>query len=395
MKILFQSRVDLYKPRGGDTIQMEKTKSALEKNYPNVKIDISSELYPQNIDEYDIVHLFNLDWVCETYLQLKNAKKHNKPVVFSAIHHSEEDVLKYENLARYDIRRIYNLFIRSQGMRDTWKNLYRSIFNPHKIYPTVVQMYKGIRNQQREIIARSDIVLVQSDVEVELIKKDFKVKKFYFQKVVNGVDTSLFEQIKVNEFNEFIKQNHNVDISSAKIILNVGRIEPRKNQLALIEAFDELKKEKKLGEDWYLILVGDFSDKSLEYKMRFLSAIKKNVNILYVGRLPQRVVASAMAHDGIYVHTSWFESTGLVCIEAALSGMSVVSTGEPIKEYLGDYVISCQPESAASIKTAILKSIEKGIKSNDSIRKKIRESYSWDEVAKQTMSVYVNQVLKK
>lgn len=393
MKILFQSRVDLYKPRGGDTIQMEKTKMALEKMFPDVEVDISVDLKDKNIDRYDIIHLFNLDWVCEPYIQINYAKQHKKPVVYSAIHHSEEDVLKYEKLARYDIRRIYNFLVASQALRDTWKNFYRSIFNSKKMYPTIVQLLKGIRNQQREIISKSDIILVQSDVEAELIRKDFSVHDFRYKKVVNGVDRETFDSATPEEFNKHIKQSLGIDISDKNVILNVGRIEPRKNQLSLINAYIELKRDKKIESDWVLIFIGDFSDKSIEYKMRFLGSVKNNKNILYAGRLSQSLVSSAMAHNGIYVHPSWFESTGLVCLEAALSGMKVVSTGDPIKEYLEKDVISCKPESVSSIKTAILEAIMDGTRSSEYVKEKIKKCYSWDEVARQTMSIY-NEISK-
>ena len=71
MKVLFQSRVDLYNPKGGDTIQMEQTKKAIEAIDPSIKIDISTNVMDKDINKYDIVHLFNLDWIPETYIQAK------------------------------------------------------------------------------------------------------------------------------------------------------------------------------------------------------------------------------------------------------------------------------------------------------------------------------------
>ncbi len=51
MKILYQSRVDLYNPRGGDTAQMEHTKSAIETLDPSIKIDIINDPQVENIND--------------------------------------------------------------------------------------------------------------------------------------------------------------------------------------------------------------------------------------------------------------------------------------------------------------------------------------------------------
>lgn len=57
MKVLFQTRTNLYSSPGGDLIQIQKTKQFLEKL--GVIVDISLEFEP-DLSEYDIVHIFNL-----------------------------------------------------------------------------------------------------------------------------------------------------------------------------------------------------------------------------------------------------------------------------------------------------------------------------------------------
>ena len=204
MRVLYQSRVDLYNPRGGDTFQMEHTKMMIEKLYPSIQIDILPEVKVKDIKKYDLVHLFNLDWICETYLQVKHAKKHNIPVVLSAIHHSEKEVKRYEREDRYDFRRIYNAIIPYQPLRDVAKNVYRSTLDRKfkKLYPTFIQLIKGIKKQQREIIKNVDMVLVQTKAEAKDIREDFKVKKFKWEKVVNGVSIDTF----INARNDNLSQ---------------------------------------------------------------------------------------------------------------------------------------------------------------------------------------------
>ncbi len=388
MKILYQSRVDLYNPRGGDTSQMEQTKKAIEKLDPSISIDIKPEVQVKDIKNYDLVHIFNLDWVCETYLQALWAKQNNKPIVLSAIHHSENEVRKYEDLYRFDIRRIYNLLIPSQALRDEWKNIYRAITNLRKAYPSLIQVLSGIRYQQRESLKMSDVVLVQTEREAEDIRRDFQISEFKSEKVVNGVDLEVFKQAKPEDFNQLIKERFKTDISNDDILLNVGRIEPRKNQLKLIQSFENLQKKGKL-KNHKLVFIGSFTKRSPEYKLRFLLKTKLNKNILYLGFVPQNVVASAMSHKGIYVHPSWFETTGLVAIEAAVAGMKVIASGDRIKEYLGDKITYCRPESEGSLERAIINSVEKEPLS-DEFKAELARKYSWEQAARQTITIYRN-----
>ena len=72
MKVLFQSRTNLFEAPGGDMVQMLKTKEFLEKL--GVQIDISLDFEP-DLSGYDLVHLFNLMEPQDIYRQMLNAKK--------------------------------------------------------------------------------------------------------------------------------------------------------------------------------------------------------------------------------------------------------------------------------------------------------------------------------
>lgn len=78
MRVLLQSRTNLFSVAGGDAVQILKTKKYLEKY--GIDADISTELEPC-VSKYDVVHLFNLMRGQEVYIQVRNAKKYRKPVV--------------------------------------------------------------------------------------------------------------------------------------------------------------------------------------------------------------------------------------------------------------------------------------------------------------------------
>ena len=86
MKVLMLGRSDLFSAGGGDKVQIDNTADELRKLGIDVDIDVSSA--KTDFSKYDIVHVFQLDWVLDTYFHINNAKRVGKPVVFSPIHHS-------------------------------------------------------------------------------------------------------------------------------------------------------------------------------------------------------------------------------------------------------------------------------------------------------------------
>jgi len=387
IKVLFQSRVELFDKRGGDTYQMECTKEAIEKLYPGFKIDIKPEIKVRNIAEYDIVNLFNIDWICETYPQARYAKRFNKPLVLSAIHHSESEILEFEDKCRFGTRRVFNTFIKKQESRDVLKNFYRSFLYPKKFYPTLLQAMIGVKNQQRQVLRMSDIVLVQTNLEIKEIIKDIGISDFKCEKVISGVSTNVFLKTDKQAFCDYFFRKCSKKIIPSKVLMSVGRIEPRKNQLALIETFSRLRKETTDFNDWVLIFIGDSNLYHIEYNKRFNNEIENCDYIYYLGRLPQNLVSSAMSLGGIYVQTSWFETLGLASLEAAIAGMRVVATGARIKEYLGNYATYCDPGDISSIKEAIMEA-RKSRPLDSTARENFIKKYTWEETAKQTVKIY-------
>ena len=100
MKVLMQSRKNFFELRGGDTVQLEKTKMELEKL--GVEVDFSLDFEP-DLSNYDLVHLSNVTRIQETYLHVKNAKKQGKPIVLSTIFWPMDE---FERLGQVGIRNV-------------------------------------------------------------------------------------------------------------------------------------------------------------------------------------------------------------------------------------------------------------------------------------------------
>ncbi|MFW6143407.1 MAG: glycosyltransferase [Patescibacteria group bacterium] len=390
MKVLLQSRIDLFSRRGGDTVQMEKTAGELEKL--GVDVEISCEAKP-DLSNFDLVHLFNIDWPAQVYLQAKNAEEYGVPIVFSPIHHSFQEIERYEKENRYGLRRIINFLFPNRELREKFKDVCRMVADPKKIPSTLVELRKGIWNQQRELLQLSDLVLVQTkkeakDLETDFSYQDANVKRlplnnadFYWRTVVNGVDPK-FAAAKKDSF----VQEYGLE----DFVLCVGRIEPRKNQLAVVGAVTEYKLQ---NPNVKLVFVGKISQRHPEYAFRFKRKVKECDWIYHIQQIPYEKIGSCYAAAKVHVLASWFETTGLVNLEAALAGASVVAVGERAREYLENCAFYCDPGDIPSITEAIKKAWAAA--PDPSFSKKIKKNFTWERAAKQTLEVYQMVVSSK
>jgi len=442
MKIIFQSRIDLFSRRGGDTVQMERTADELEKLEVEVDIDNSPD---KDLWEYDLVHLFNIDWPANVYLCAKNAKKQGKPIVFSPIHHSFEEIERYEKEYQFGLRRIVNTIFREREAREKFKDFCRTLTDPKKIPSTVTEFRKGVLNEQQELLDLADIILVQTRAEADDLEKDFSCNgrpikgntfdrvestancDFCWRRVVNGVDRRFADVTKDCFVEKYGWEN---------FVLCVGRIEPRKNQLAVIEAVrllfeSQLHSSKKqstgnkreagqwpaatqntnvaaphgapkskrtlkgatlgnspldIAYDTKLIFVGKVSWRHPEYALRFKSLVNKYDWIKHIERIPYEKMGSAYAAAKVHVSASWFETTGLVSLEAGLAGCNVVASGDRAKDYLEGYAHYCDPGNPASITEAIEAACSG--KFDPDFKKHVLENFTWDQTAAQTLEVY-------
>lgn len=376
LRVLFQSRLDLFDRPGGDTVQMVETKSALEKL--GVTVDIKNTL-SENLKDYDLVHIFNLDWVSEPYWQVENAVKQGIPIVLSPIHHSLAEYKIYEKKNRYGLAKIGNFIIPYQPLRDSARNIIKGFTYTKKLKPAIKQVFMGIRTQQRYCVNHSDIVLVQTIKEAEDLKEEYKTNDFKWEKVINGVNVKKFTNPNKEEAKKHLPKN--------PYILCVGRIEPRKNQLMLIEAVKRLREYSPKFRDVELFFAGSFNNHHPTYVNKFKNQVKSCSFIHYPGFLDQDVLAQIFAEAKIFAVPSWFETTGLVYLEAIVAGCtSVVASGERSKEYLGDNAVYADPTNLISLEKSLIEAYSTTVKKG--FREEIIEKYNWENTAKQTLKIY-------
>jgi glycosyltransferase involved in cell wall biosynthesis len=156
----------------------------------------------------------------------------------------------------------------------------------------------------------------------------------------NGVDTTLFSPSKRSEeLREMLLEGRDI------LIVNVGRIHPDKNQLALLMALKKLIYEHNCKSIKLLMIgpiTGSFRGESREnpYYKLLVEYMNKHDLKQYVKfmELPRRVdVAKMLASSDIYVHPSKVEAAPLAILEAMTSKLPIVAFDLP---YYKGYLIN-------------------------------------------------------
>lgn len=369
MKILFQCRPDVFINSGGDTTQCLKTKEYLEKL--GVEVDISTELRP-SLYGYDIIHLFGISRVQKTYIQCLNAVKQGKKIALSPIYWNKNEYEKKGKFVTlpYIIRQLVRyVVLPNDKIKSTISEVYDLILREETSEAIKLQRKIGIKRQQKEVLIRSDILLPNSYLEANLIKNQFNLLNPYVHIIPNCVDKNFAnttDELFVNKF------------GMKDFVLCCARIAENKNTLSLIKAVNEEKLP--------LVLIGDvYNDR---YNALCHKEAKKG-DVHFLGKMEHDSPLFASAYVAAKVHAlvSWYETPGLVSLEAGIAGCNVVSTnrGSP-KEYFTNLVWYCDPSNLKSIREAVSEAFN--ARKKDDLKKHILKNYTWGKAAEKTFEAY-------
>lgn len=127
---------------------------------------------------------------------------------------------------------------------------------------------------------------------------------------------------------------------SGHYILVVGRLEPRKNHLALIEAWARLGSGAPP-----LVIVGQEDPGFPDVKRAIETAAKQNKVMLF-SQLGDDVLPAVIRHAGLFVYPAFAEGFGMPVAEAMASGVPVITSDTTsLPEVAGDGALLFNPAS--------------------------------------------------
>jgi alpha-1,3-rhamnosyl/mannosyltransferase len=170
--------------------------------------------------------------------------------------------------------------------------------------------------------------------------------------------------------------------------LYTGTIEPRKNIIGLLNAYEMLPES--VRRQWPLILSGYEGWNSADIHARIDKA-KKQGWARYLGFVDAADLPLLYAGARLFAFPSLYEGFGLPVLEAMASGVPVVcSNTSSLPEVVGDSAAMCDAQDIDQLSDLILQGLEDDVWRDEAINKGISRAvqFSWQRCAEETAQVY-------
>ena len=166
---------------------------------------------------------------------------------------------------------------------------------------------------EKLIMTSSNYITASSNFEQNLISESYQIDKNKIKKIIPGIDRSLFAP--------------DLSANRKNIFLSIGRIQQQKGQGVTI---DFLNNFRKVENDFVCYFIGGPSGNSgkeyfVELKEQVVELNLEN-HVKFLENLPQTKIKELLNESKLLIHSSQFETFGLVAIEANSMGVPVLST---------------------------------------------------------------------
>ena len=219
---------------------------------------------------------------------------------------------------------------------------------------------------QRELVLAADVLLPASEVEAYLYGERLRASRAPFVVAPLGVDDEAFAV-------------EHAPVRSG--VLCAARVEPKKNQAALLYALRDV--------DVVVTIVGNAHDPGYLALCRRWATNRTR----FIGHAPHGDVVRMMAHAAVHVHPSWLESPGLSSLEAAAAGARIVSGDRGCeREYFGSDVDYADPADPATIRSAVLRALERGPRERGDALERRLGARTWQNHGAATFEAYARAI---
>jgi glycosyltransferase involved in cell wall biosynthesis len=230
---------------------------------------------------------------------------------------------------------------------------------------------------------RADKIITISEFSKREIMKYINVPSEKINVVPSGVN---FQKYYPSSDENIMKIKDKYSLET-EYFLYLGTLEPRKNLVRLIKAYNKLRSEKNMPN---LILAGR---KGWFYEEIFECIHKLGLekSVVYIGYVPDEDAAPLICGATIFLFPSLYEGFGMPPLEAMACGTPVITSNvSSLPEVVGDAALLVDPLNIDDIYEKM-----KMLVSNNSLRKelikkgKARASFfSWDNAAIKLMEIY-------
>ena len=233
---------------------------------------------------------------------------------------------------------------------------------------------KYIKFGEKMAVKCADEIIVLSKNVQNYFQKEYNRETVF---IPNGVSKPTIEKAKI------ITQKYK--LKKDDYILFLGRIVPEKGIHYLIEAFNNIKTDKKL------VIAGGSSDTD-SYFVELKEMSKNNKNIIFTGFVEGKKLSELYSNAYIYCLPSDLEGMPLSLLEAmSYKNCCLTSDIKECSEVMCDNGVTFKKSDVKNL----TKVLEKLINNQEKVKKYKEEAqdyilgkYNWDDVVQQTLDLY-------
>jgi glycosyltransferase involved in cell wall biosynthesis len=343
-------RPDYPAKSGGDLVLAREFETALR------EAGADAALHPLSVTALGpsprAAHVFNVDRFFEFVASTAQLAQEGRPFVVSPVHHPMEHVDRFERTRRRGGLKAIATVGRTRYGRERIKHAIRT----RSLQGLSEARVGDVRSAVRRGLEGAALVVVQAPSELAQLERTFGARVADRTAwVPNGVTV-----------------DPDVDTGGDRDIdvLVAGRIEERKNQLALAQAL--------AATPWRVTFVGGDNARNAGYAADFHRTVAAHANLQHVPHVSLEDLRRLYGRSRLLLSGSRFEVVSLAELEAVAYGCRLVSTTAGyMRDYLGDLAAYMDPTADGErIRTTVETALRAGINADGMA--KVRAAYTWE-----------------
>jgi len=201
----------------------------------------------------------------------------------------------------------------------------------------------------------------------------------------NAVSEDFLEQDTSSEKIKIVREKYNLP---EKFILYLGTLQPRKNIVALLEAYNLARPEM---EEMKLVIAGGKGhnfDKNIE---KFIKKYKLEKNVIMPGFIDEEDKAAIMKAAQVFVFPSFYEGFGIPILEAMSAGVPVIASDiPPHREIASGAVLFFNPDIPGELSQNFIELIKNPALRESLVVEGLRQAgkFSWKITAEKMVGIF-------
>lgn len=237
----------------------------------------------------------------------------------------------------------------------------------------------------KKSMKRADIIVTDSEFSKREIIRYFPEYNGKIRVVPCGVDCERFRPCENPEIIDNVKKSLDID---GEYFLYVGTIEPRKNLVRLIRAYNVFARHVKNPP--VLVLAGA---KGWLYDDIFalVKKLRLEKQVIFTKYVPSEDMTPLICGATAFVFPSLYEGFGMPPLEAMACGVPVLTSGEAsLPEVTGDCAVICDAYSVKSIAKGMYRLYKNPDLRKDLSRRGLERAklFTWENSAEKLYEVY-------